>query len=138
MNNIKFSKKLFQWPVVVLCLGAAGHASAEEPATQLGFDKLYDLVYDKTADCRKEKDQSKCVNYFSPEGELTQLRDSGKRLEGRWFLDDSDRLCILWNGKYKPLCFVVSENQDGTYGMRKNGKLKSTILGVTPGNRDGL
>ena len=105
---------------------------------QLDRDELYDLIYDKTADCRKEKDQSTCVNYFSPEGEFAQLRENGKRKDGRWFLDDSDRLCILWNGKYKPLCFVVTENGDGTYNMTKKGKHKSTILGTADGNRDKL
>jgi len=138
MHIPRLYNRLLKVPVLLLCLGVMPYAFAEEPDTRLGFDELYDLVYDQTADCRKEKDKSSCVNYFSPEGELTQLRDSGKRLEGRWFLDDSDRLCILWNGKHKPLCFVVTVNKDGTYNMSKGGKHKSTILGVTSGNRDGL
>ena len=112
--------------------------SQAQAVEQLDSFELYDLVFDQTADCRKEKDQSLCVNYFSPEGNLTQLRDNGKRKTGRWFLDDSDRLCILWDGKYKPLCFVVSEEPDGTYKMVRKGKHKSTILGTAPGNRDKL
>ena len=99
---------------------------------------LYELVYDKTADCRKEKDQSLCVNYFSPKGELTQVRDNGKTKTGRWFLDDANRMCILWDGKYKPLCFTVHEQDDGTYNMLRKGKHKSTILGTVDGNRDAL
>lgn len=43
-------------------------------------------MLDKTANCRKEKDKSLCVNYFSPEGVLVQVRDSGERKDGRWFL----------------------------------------------------
>ncbi len=113
----------------------AAFAQAEERLDKAG---LYELVYDKTADCRKEKDQSTCVNYFAPDGNLTQVRDNGKRKEGRWFLDDSDRLCILWNGKYKPLCFVVTANEDDTYKMTKKGKHKSTILDTVEGNRDNL
>ena len=112
-------------------------AWSDEPIP-LTREELLELVYDKTVDCRKEKDQSTCVNYFSPEGELAQLRDNGKRKDGRWFLDDSDRLCILWNGKYKPLCFVVTENGDGTYNMTKKGKHKATILDTVSGNRDNL
>jgi hypothetical protein len=123
----------------------ASHAQAGEPQAdeqqaghQLDSTELYELVYDQTADCRKEKDQSLCVNYFSPEGNLTQLRDNGKRKTGRWFLDDADRLCILWDGKYNPLCFAVTENADGTYKMVRKGKHKSTILETAPGNRDRL
>ena len=95
-------------------------------------------MLDKTANCRKEKDKSLCVNYFSPEGVLVQVRDSGERKDGRWFLDDSDRLCILWNGKLKPLCFVVTENDDVSYNMVRKGKHKSTIPELKDGNTENL
>ena len=44
----------------------------------------------------------------------------------------------LWDGKYNPLCFAVTENSDGTYKMVRKGKHKSTILETAPGNRDKL
>jgi hypothetical protein len=79
------------------------------------------------------------VNYFSAEGEIAQvLHKTGKRKDGRWFLDDSDRLCILWNGKIKPYCFVVTENDDGTYNMVKSGKHISTMLKLYEGNTEKL
>jgi len=113
-------------------------AWSAEPAP-LTRDELRSLVFDKTVDCRKEKDQSTCVNYFSDEGNVVQvLHKDGKRKDGRWFLDDSDRLCILWNGKLKPLCFVVTENEDGTYNMVKRGKHVSTILKLYEGNTEKL
>ena len=114
------------------------YAESPDSAKSLDRFELEELVLDKTASCRKEKDKSHCVNYFSPEGELVQVRDSGKRKDGRWFLDDSDRLCILWNGKLKPLCFVVTKNDDGTYNMVKSGKHKSTILELKDGNTENL
>lgn len=119
--------------LMMLLYGLALPASYAAPLDRF---ELEELVNDKTANCRKEKDQSLCTNYFSPEGVIVQVRDSGKRKDGRWFLDDSDRLCILWNGKIKPLCFVVTANEDGTYRMEKNGKLKSTILGLKDGNTE--
>ena len=132
-------------PLLFGILLTALHVQADEAQTdqqqdgeQLDSTELYELVYDQTIDCRKEKDQSLCVNYFSPEGNLDQLRDNGKRKTGRWFLDDADRLCILWDGKYKPLCFTVTESPDGTYKMFRKGKHKSTMLGTAPGNRDKL
>ena len=114
--------------------------AAESTGETVGLDyyELKDLVKDKTVDCRKEKDKSTCVNYFSPEGLLIQVRDNGERKDGRWFLDDSDRLCILWSGKIKPLCFIVTENDEGGYNMIMKGKHKSTMLEVTDGNRDNL
>ena len=119
--------------LMMLLYGLALPASYAAPLDRF---ELEELVNDKTANCRKEKDQSLCTNYFSPEGVIVPVRDSGKRKDGRWFLDDSDRLCILWNGKIKPLCFVVTANEDGTYRMEKNGKLKSTILGLKDGNTE--
>jgi hypothetical protein len=113
-------------------------AWSDEPVS-LTKEKLLELVYDKTVDCRKEKDQSTCVNYFSDEGIMVQLlHKDGKRKDGRWFLDDADRLCILWNGKYKPLCFTVTENDDGTYNMVKHGKHVSTMLKFYDGNTEKL
>ena len=116
-------------------------ANAAESGESLGgldYYELKELVKDKTVDCRKEKDKSTCVNYFSPEGVLIQVRDNGDRKDGRWFLDDSDRLCILWNGKIKPLCFIVTENDEDGYNMIKKGKHKSTMLKISDGNRDDL
>ena len=114
------------------------YAESSESAKSLDRFELEELVLDKTANCRKEKDKSLCVNYFSPEGVLVQVRDSGERKDGRWFLDDSDRLCILWNGKLKPLCFVVTKNDDGSYNMVRRGKHKSTILELKDGNTENL
>ncbi len=116
----------------------ASTAWSDESAS-LSREQLLELVYDKTVDCRKEKDQSTCVNYFSDEGVMVQvLHKNNKRKDGRWFLDDSDRLCILWDGKFKPLCFVVFENEDGTYNMIKSGKHMSTMLKFYDGNSEKL
>ena len=111
---------------------------SEEPVALDGYD-ITDLVIDQTANCRKEKDQSTCINFFSSEGIIVQVQDDdGERKDGRWFVDDSDRLCILWNGKLKPLCFVVIVNDDETYNMIKHEKHISTILKLTDGNINNL
>jgi len=137
MMLLRLVRVLFIFPLFLLTLPVC-YAESPDSAKSLDKYELEELVLDKTASCRKEKDKSHCVNYFSPEGVLMQLRDSGKRKDGRWFLDDSDRLCILWNGKLKPLCFVVTKNDDGTYNMVKSGKHKSTILELKDGNTENL
>ena len=130
--------RLTQVLFVFLLALPVSYAETSESAKSLDGFELEELVLDKTANCRKEKDKSLCVNYFSPEGVLVQVRDSGERKDGRWFLDDSDRLCILWNGKIKPYCFVVTENDDGTYNMVKRGKHISTMLKLYEGNTEKL
>ncbi|MCG6965696.1 MAG: hypothetical protein LJE59_04245 [Chromatiaceae bacterium] len=113
-------------------------AAAADPEP-LDRDSLIDLVSDKTAECRKEKDQSLCTNYFSEDGVVVQvMREDGDRKDGVWFVDDTDRLCILWQGRIKPLCFSVFEQADGSYTMIKHEKHVSTILHIEDGNLKNL
>lgn len=122
--------------LVLLGLLAGAPCGADEaPGRMLDFDGIEYLLSGNTAECRKEKDQSLCVNYFSDEGALVQvLRVDGERKEGAWFIDDSDRLCILWHGKIKPLCFHVYEQADGTYQLVRHERHITTILTVEDGN----
>lgn len=132
------SNRLIAILITLSLCSVTSTAWSEEPAS-LSREQLLELVYDKTVDCRKEKDQSTCVNYFSDEGVLVQvLHKNNKRKDGRWFVDDSDRLCILWDGKFKPLCFVVFKNEDGTYNMIKGDKHMSTMLKFYDGNTEKL
>ena len=113
--------------------------SAAEPAQNktmsLDRDSIIELVSEKTTECRKEKDGSLCANYFSEDGVVVQvMREDGERKDGVWFVDDSERLCILWKGKIKPLCFEVFEQDDGTYNLVKHDKHISTIIGSEDGN----
>jgi hypothetical protein len=121
----------------LLLLLATG-AMAEGPES-LGRQGIIDLVRDKTAECRKEKDQSMCSNYFSEKGVIKRImHEDGKRRDGRWFLDDQTRLCILWDGKIKPLCFTVFEQADGSYKLIKKGRHITTITAVEDGNTKNL
>lgn len=100
---------------------------------------VIDLVGGKTVECVKEKDQALCSNYFTTEGVVTRVMHAdGERKVGRWFVDDQTRLCILWDGKIKPLCFTVFEQSDGRYTLIKNGKHITTITGVADGNTQDL
>jgi hypothetical protein len=105
----------------------------------LGRDGLVELVSEKTVLCRKEKDQSLCSNYFSEGGVIKRImHEDGARREGVWFVDDQDRLCILWRGKIKPLCFNVYPQADGSYHLIKNERHITTILGFEDGNAKDL
>ncbi len=105
----------------------------------LGGDDIESLVSNKTTACLKEKDQSTCTTYFAPDGVIKRrMHDDGARMDGRWFIDDADRLCILWDGKIRPLCLIVTRNDDGTYAMTKKDKQVSSILELSDGNPEGL
>ena len=123
--------------VSALLLGAPlALASDADPIDS--FD-IIELVSEKTVECRKEKDQSLCSNWFTEDGVVKRLmHDDGARREGVWFVDDQDRLCILWKGKIKPLCFLVYEQQDDSYRLIKGEKHITTILGIEEGNTKDL
>ncbi len=130
--------KLYRRTVSVALLAALAVSPAWSGEV-LDADEIEFLVTDKTTACLKEKDQSTCTTYFAPEGVMKRrMHDSDARKEGRWFVDDSDRLCILWESKIKPVCFVVTRNEDGTYAMTKKGRQISSILELKEGNVEGL
>jgi len=105
----------------------------------LDRDALEMLLSGNTTACRKEKDQSLCTNFFGADGYFKRhMHDDGAERIGRWFIDDTDRLCILWDGRIKALCFAVLENADGTYDLIRNEKHISSILEVIEGNPEGL
>jgi hypothetical protein len=128
--------------LLTLCLLAAGPVfAAGEPTDELALtkDELIELVREKTTECRREKDQDLCTNWFGRYGEFKRLmHDSGARRAGVWFVDDHDQLCILWQRKISPLCFTVYERSDGTFAMYKKGKHISTLLSTEDGNTQGL
>lgn len=110
-----------------------------DDADVLGRQDIVDLVSGNTTECRKEKDQGMCSNYFTEKGVLTRIMHAdGARKVGRWFVDDQTRLCILWDTKIKPLCFKVFEQADGSYHLIKGTKHITTITAVEEGNTKGL
>ena len=123
---------------IVSMMFAVGVAVADEPVA-LERQDIIDLVSEKTVECRKEKDQSLCANWFSEGGVVKRIMlADGARKEGVWFVDDQDRLCILWTGKIKPLCFTLYEQADGSYHLIKRGKHITTLLGTEEGNTKDL
>lgn len=117
---------------------AAEPVKSDEPVA-LDRDTIIELVSEKTTECRKEKDGSMCSNYFSEDGVIKRvMHEDDARRDGVWFVDDQERLCILWKGKIKPLCFSVYEQDDGSYKLIKRGKHITTITGTEDGNTRNL
>ena len=129
--------------LALISLGVQAGGDAEPPPlpgpAPLDRETIVDLVSEKTTECRKEKDGSLCANYFTEDGVIKRVMyDDGALKDGRWFVDDQERLCILWDGKIKPLCFVLFEQDDGSYNLIKKGRHITTILGTEDGNTKNL
>ena len=107
---------------------------------KLDATELEEYFSNTTQHCRKEKDQSTCTTFFSADGTIKRrMHEDGKRKEGTWEIDtESDRLCIVWKGKTKSLCFDAYLNKDDTVEMYKNGRHVSTVLTFFPGNAEKL
>jgi hypothetical protein len=130
-----FAAALLAVSLDVTADGAADNIAADS----LDRESIIELVSEKTTECRKEKDGSLCSNYFSEDGIIKQvMHDDGERKDGRWFVDDQERLCILWDGKIKPLCFAVVEQDNGEYKLYKNERHLTTVTGSQDGNPRGL
>ena len=129
--------RVWSYVAATLVLVSSGVLAADlEP---LGRDDIIELVSEKTTECRKEKDQSLCSNYFTEDGVIKRvMHEDGERRDGVWFVDDTERLCILWKGKIKPLCFSVFEQDDGSFKLIKNDRHITTITGVEDGNTKDL
>ena len=66
---------------LLLLISSAVWADDPEP---LGRQEIIDLVREKTTECRKEKDQSLCSNYFTEQGVIKRvMHEDGKRRDGR-------------------------------------------------------
>lgn len=131
-----------EW-VMAACLATSSTLvlAGGEPTDELALGKaeILELVREKSTECRREKDQDLCTNWFGKYGEFKrQMHEDDARRNGVWFVDDQDRLCILWQRKISPLCFTVYEQDDGTYKLYKKGKHISTLMSVEPGNVKGL
>ncbi len=107
---------------------------------QMNAAELETRFTNTTQHCRKEKDQSTCTTYFSPDGTIKRrMHADGVRREGTWEIDkENDLICITWKGKTKALCFTAYINQNGTVDMYKKGKHLSTVMTFFPGNVENL
>ena len=52
-------------------------------------------------------------DYFGENGTLIEVRNNGKRKEGRWTLSESGFLCIIWENK--KACGQIESGSNGSY-----------------------
>lgn len=125
-------KRFLLTAVLVLAMGAPAFAADAEVVS--GYEvKLF--FNGRTADCIKTKDDSTCATFFAKDGEVKRItHNDGKQRVGKWWVSDEGNLCVHWNGKKKPLCFVIKDPRDGTFQLVRKGKLKSIVTGAQPGN----
>lgn len=122
-----------------LLLGASLSINAD---TLLTVDELDELFSDTTQRCDQTGKDAQCVTYTSANNRVVRVmtsgKNTGKRYVGSWEVNRHGLFCILWDGKDKDLCFVVSKNTDGQHELYLRGYKKATILSVESGNTEGL
>lgn len=107
-------------------------------AQTLNGAEISALFSGNTSQCIKQKDQSKCSTFMSPDGKIKRhMQASGKQRTGQWEVVDN-KLCITWEGKTKALCFDVVAIEDGQYQLLKKGDVKSIVTGFKPGDHSGF
>ena len=94
----------------VMFFSTAG-ALAEE---FLSAEKVNEVYSDMTVKGVHLKKGYSYSAYFSPEGEVTQIRD-GETVMGKWRIDDEGRHCIKWKNRDSEFCRHVYDNKDGSY-----------------------
>jgi len=107
-------------------------------AEQLSSEEITALFAGRTAECIKTKDNSTCDTFMNKQGDVKRHTHNDNKVRlGKWHADDSDQLCIHWQGKSKATCFTVMKNIDRTHNLNRKGKTKSIITGLSAGDTTG-
>jgi hypothetical protein len=86
--------------------------------------------------------------YFNPDGTIQAKHWYGKknlkwrRRNGKWWIDDKDRICVKWEDQDKKKCMVIEKEGEiyRQYRIKKDGNRKhvATFKKFTDGNPDDL
>ena len=99
-------RALFFIGFILVAWSTGGVVTAgDEPTDELALGKaeILELVREKSTECRKEKDQSLCTNFFSTEGVFKRrMHDDDARRDGRWFLDQAVADLEAEDGSFHP------------------------------------
>ena len=116
-------------PVITACvvlLAASINAYAGE---YLSAEDVTALVSDKTFDGINLKQDYEYKAYASPDGKVTQVKNSGESKTGKWSVLPNGKQCIEWDGTDVRKCYHIRDNNDGSYTKVKiKGKKITPIL----------
>lgn len=132
--------------VLLTLLGALVFTSSLTAATvwlplgTLGRKAIKELFSDQTVNTITAVKGQLGVSYYSPEGEVRQLR-KGKLWSGTWRVTKRGRLCVQMEGSPEKCRIIVKEG--GVYKkyiVKKNGDHQHTLtyLSFSAGNEYGL
>lgn len=110
--------------------------------TLLTVSEIEELFTDTTQQCDQTGKDATCITHTTDENRVIRVmlsgKNEGKRYIGTWEVNRNGLFCITWDGKDKPLCFVVTSTEDDKYHLYLRGYHKATVLSVEPGNPEGL
>ena len=96
----------------------------------ISADHLKELLTNKTAKGEHLKRDYEFDSFFSPDGDLIQIRANGKKKTGKWSVKENGKHCVEWDGSDIRKCFPVMSNGDGSFTkvkVKNNGKIKKLI-----------
>ena len=100
-------------------------ASDEESLTE---DELKQLLEGKTVKGVYLEGNKPFTRFYDEDGDVRQ-RVGDDIEEGKWFVDEQGKRCIVWSGKKKKCKVIVKENElYNEYTIQKNGKRKLTVI----------
>jgi hypothetical protein len=129
---------------LILVLGQAGQAIAEEAATKpeialpqgtLTAREVFALFNNKTVYSLTAVQKRESISFYAPSGEIRQQRNGIERI-GRWWVAESGRICLQMEDLPEKCRIIVREK--GTYNkyiVRKNGEHQLSVS--YPAFRDG-
>ena len=119
---------------------------------ELSATEITKLVSGKTVEGVSVKKKGKLkpyTAYYSPEGTIKSKHWYGKKQtskwrkrNGKWWIDDKDRICVKWKDQDKKKCMVIEKEGEiyRQYRIKKDGNRKhvATFKKFTDGNPDDL
>lgn len=130
---------------VLLLSGCTGIFAVPEPAPlipgALKRSEVLELFLDKTVESVTLVQKRVSLSYYSPTGEVRQLRDGQKRF-GHWRVSDKGRICLQMDDAEEK-CRVIVRESDGSYQkyiIKKDGQHDASVgyRSFVSGNPDNL
>lgn len=119
-------------PILLLSLMQPSPVLAEAapplPAGALDRSEVIALFHNKTVESVTLSKYRNSVSYYSPTGEIRQLRDGKKRL-GQWRVNKQGRICLQMEDDQEKCRIIVREGDGGyrKYIVRNSGPHKPVV-----------
>jgi len=112
---------------LLACVPPPRKKSVSLPVGTLSQMQVRNLFLDHTVESETFSKGRTSVSYYSPNGEVHQLRD-GKKRYGHWRVKKNGRICLSMEGDKESCRIIVREGDSYTkYVVKKDGNHKPVV-----------